>query len=246
VDFQEPGEEAGDPVTAAFEALRQEVESARADLDKVLAEVRAANVLQGREAPDYALTFGEILKQITSVGAAVGKLDHHPALRLTPQAFAAQVEEAGRIGEARGHEALQACAGRMDRAVAQLDGLIGRRREAAEQRSWVIAAGVMGGAVGVLLAMTAIPWVVRHSPQSWKWDEGFALAYLHGDSPWAAGMRLMQDADSKSWNVVARGDQLELDNAQVLGACERQAQSVGKEVRCTVKVAPAGQKAGQP
>ncbi len=242
MDVQEPDEGAGDPATAAFEALRQEVEAVRADLDRVLSEVRAGNAVQAREPPDYAPTFGAILKQITSVGTAVDRLQDHPALKLTPEAFAAQVQGACRVGEARGYEALQASTGRMDRAVAQLEGIIARPREAAKQRFWVISTGLVAGLVGVLLAITVIPWVVRNTPQSWRWDEGWALSYLHGDDQWQAGMRLMQDANRKSWARVARGDQLELNNAKALGDCERQAQSVGKEVRCTVKIAPAEQR----
>lgn len=68
--MDEDHEALGDDPAAAFEALRAEVAALRASLDG-----------DGRAAPDYAPTLGKM-------AAALAKIEAHPALQLTPEAFA--------------------------------------------------------------------------------------------------------------------------------------------------------------
>ena len=87
--MDEDHEALGDDPAAAFEALRAEVAALRTSLG------------DGRAAPDYAPTLGKM-------AAALAKIEAHPALQLTPEAFAYQVRQARDVAQQQGSRDMSA------------------------------------------------------------------------------------------------------------------------------------------
>src|SRR5262245_12615362 len=73
----------------AFVALRAEVAALR-------------QAVEGQVAPDYALTFGSIVKELQMVGARLTAVEAAPQLQATPATVAQQVrQEAARLAESQ-------------------------------------------------------------------------------------------------------------------------------------------------
>ena len=102
--MDEDHEALGDDPAAAFEALRAEVAALRASLGEGA----------GRVAPDYAPTLGKM-------AATLAKIEAHPALQLTPEAFAYQVRQARDAAQQQGSRDMSAAIQRVDAAGADLE-----------------------------------------------------------------------------------------------------------------------------
>jgi hypothetical protein len=102
--MDEDHEALGDDPAAVFEALRAEVAALRADL---------GGEGEGRAAPDYAPTLGKM-------AATLAKIEAHPALQLTPEAFGYQIRQAREAAQQQGGRELSAAIQRMDGAAANL------------------------------------------------------------------------------------------------------------------------------
>jgi hypothetical protein len=100
-----------DPATA-FDALRAEVAALKVSLEG--AGDRLA-------APDYAPTLGKI-------AASLARIEAHPVLQLTPEAFASQVRQASEAAQQQGRRELANAVQRVDAASADLEHLAERQR----------------------------------------------------------------------------------------------------------------------
>ena len=142
--MDEDHEALGDDPAAAFEALRAEVAALRTSLG------------DGRAAPDYAPTLGKM-------AAALAKIEAHPALQLTPEAFAYQVRQARDVAQQQGSRDMSAAIQRVDAAGAGLERLAERRRTGREQVRQVaimtavgaVADGTAGARSGAVTVQTA-------------------------------------------------------------------------------------------
>ena len=97
--MDEDHEALGDDPAAAFEALRAEVAALRASFG------------DGRAAPDYAPTLGKM-------AASLAKIEAHPAIQLTPDAFAYQVRQARDAAQQQVSRDMSAAIQRVDAAGA--------------------------------------------------------------------------------------------------------------------------------
>lgn len=77
-----------DPATRAFDALRDELARVRQSME----DLRAG--IQQSRPHDYRRTLGEILRAQEGVEAELQSIKSHPAINLTPDRFAHQLEEA--------------------------------------------------------------------------------------------------------------------------------------------------------
>ncbi len=220
--MDEDHEALGDDPAAAFEALRAEVAALRASL----------GAGDGRVAPDYAPTLGKM-------AATLAKIEAHPALQLTPEAFAYQVRQARDAAQQQGSRDMSAAIQRVDAAGAGLERMAERQRTGREQVRQVAIMTAVGAVVGVIVWVGLSGPIARALPASWSVPERMAAATLHMDR-WAAGGQLMRTADPASWNELVAASTLARINHDVLKRCAQTASVAGKAQRCTVELSPKG------
>ena len=196
--MDEDHEALGDDPAAAFEALRSEVAALRASLGDG----------DGRVAPDYAPTLGKM-------AATLAKIEAHPALQLTPEAFAYQVRQARDAAQQQGSRDMSAAIQRVDAAGAGLERLTERQRTGREQVRQVAIMTAVGAVAGVIVWVCLSGPIARALPASWSVPERMAAATLRLDR-WDAGARLMQSDNPQGWAQVGVGAKLERENRPAL------------------------------
>jgi hypothetical protein len=183
--MDEDHEALGDDPAAAFEALRAEVAALRASLGDGDGDG------DGRVAPDYAPTLGKM-------AATLDKIESHPALQLTPEAFAYQVRQARDAAQQQGSRDMSAAIQRLDAAGAGLESLAERQRTGREQVRQVAIMTAVGAVAGVIVWVGFSGPIARALPAGWSVPERMAAATLRLDR-WEAGARLMHDANPQGW-----------------------------------------------
>jgi hypothetical protein len=173
-----------------FEALRAEVAALRADL---------GGEGEGRAAPDYAPTLGKM-------AATLAKIEAHPALQLTPEAFGYQIRQAREAAQQQGGRELSAAIQRMDGAAANLARLAVQQRAGREQNRWLAIVAGIGAVFGVVIWVGLSGPIARTLPAGWSVPERMAAATLRLDR-WEAGARLMQDASPQGWAKLVEASQ---------------------------------------
>ena len=204
----------GDPA-AAFYALRAEVAQLRAVLEGLTTT-----------APDYSPTLADIAESLEA-------MEEHPALRLTPESFAAQVRQALEGAQQQARRELANAVQRVGAAGADLERLAERQRTGREQVRQVAIMTAVGAGAGVIVWVCFSGPIVRTLPAGWNVPERMAAATLRLDR-WGAGARLMQSASPQGWTQVTEGAKLERENRPALEACWRVATRTGKAQRCMV------------
>jgi hypothetical protein len=207
-----------DPATA-FDALRAEVAALKVSLE---------GAGDRQAAPDYAPTLGKI-------AATLARIEAHPVLQLTPEAFASQVRQASEAAQQQGRRELANAVQRVDAAGADLERLAERQRTGREQVRQVAIMTTVGAVAGVIVWVCFSGPVARALPASWTVPERMAAATLHMDR-WVAGSQLMRTADPAAWNGLAAASTLSRTNTEALEACRKAAARTGKAQRCVVTV----------
>jgi hypothetical protein len=188
--MDEDHEALGDDPAAVFEALRAEVAALRADL---------GGEGEGRAAPDYAPTLGKM-------AATLAKIEAHPALQLTPEAFGYQIRQARDAAQQQGGRELSAAIQRMDGAAADLARLAVQQRAGREQNRWLAIVAGIGAVFDVVIWVGLSGPIARTLPAGWSVPERMAAATLRLDR-WEAGARLMQDASPQGWAKLVEASQ---------------------------------------
>lgn len=207
--MDEDHEALGDDPAAAFEALRAEVAALRASLGEG----------DGRAAADYAPTLGKM-------AASLAKIEAHPALQLTPEAFAYQVRQARDAAQQQGSRDMSAAIQRVDAAGAGLERLAERQRTGRKQVRQVAIMTAVGAVVGVFLWVSFSGPIARALPASWSVPERMAAATLRLDR-WGAGARLMQNANPHGWAQLVEASRA-LDRNRESGAAQAPSAKSGR------------------
>jgi hypothetical protein len=179
--MDEDNEALGTDPAAAFEALRAEVAALGASLDG-----------EGRAVSDYAPTLGQM-------AAALAKIEAHPALKLTPEAFAYQVTQACAGAQQQGSRDLSAAIAQVDGVAAELARLAVHHRAGREQNRWLAIVAGIGAVFGVVIWLGLSGPIARALPAGWAVPERMAAATV-GTDRWHAGAQMMASADPVGWN----------------------------------------------
>jgi hypothetical protein len=215
--MDEDHEALGDDPAAAFEALRAEVAALRTSL----------GYGDGREAPDYAPTLGKM-------AATLAKIEAHPALQLTPEAFAYQVRQARDAAQQQAGRDMSAAIQRVDAAGAGLERMAERQRTGREQVRQVAIMTAVGAVVGVIVWVCLSGPIARALPASWSVPERMAAATLRLDR-WEAGARMMASENPEGWSEMVSGANLVRSNVTALANCRAKASQLSPHVRCVVE-----------
>ena len=208
----------------AFEALRAEVAALR-------------QAVAGQTAPDYALTLGEIVKELQAVGARLDAIEAAPPMQVTPATIAQQIRaEAVRLADGQAQQAQAAREG-FERGRDTLARVAFFQQRAQRDRNILWAVGGGAALIGAILGVMLFMEINRHAPDDWGWSAGWA-AWLMQANTLQAGYKLI-DRNNPGLAAAVNED-IRLGNAyaDALHKCEAEAARTGKEERCTLIVKP--------
>ncbi|MFZ5667001.1 MAG: DUF6118 family protein [Pseudomonadota bacterium] len=180
---------------------------------------------------DYSAELAHIRNATQAMGEGIRTLAARPALALTPEVIARQIEVAATEGRNADQAAWASARQDLQSATTSLASLTASQRNARQQNRWLAAAAGLAlvlGSIGGCTIPPAVDWVV---PESWHWPEKRAISALRRDG-WEAAERLMSVSDPGQWLDVQAAVQLWQENAEAIEACakrarERKLRSVG-------------------
>ncbi len=178
-----------DDAARAFEALREEVTKLRQGIELVYR--------QGQEAKsvDYSLTLGSMAKSLQAVQGRLEAIEGKPALETTPENYRRRIEDAGRVAGEIATKAVRDAAGAQNAAARDLEEIIGRARTKRAQRDWLVAVGVLGVVIGMLL------WTILVEVLPWGAGTWLAAVPIAGNK-WDAGLELLREASPASYEKM--------------------------------------------
>jgi len=210
------------------------------DMSRKLAGLTAAvDGFAARQQELHARDYGPDLEKIRDgydkVCGAINILAKRPAMALTPQDVAKQIEAAGTQGRADDHRAWTAASNALGGTVQELKGTVASAHSAETQQLWIAGAAALALVIGFAFGTVVPPVIAQLAPESWHWPEERAAAMLRR-TPWDAGVRLMQVADPQQAQALADAARLAKDNADVLTGCRKRAEQLNAPVRCSIEI----------
>jgi hypothetical protein len=213
-----------DPAASAFEALRSEVALVRRAMAGLAAERTAI--------PDYSETLGNILQASMVTARRLKALTELPALRLTPEEMARQIDAAGDIAGRGAQIALTDARTALQQVTQELGSQLQSASAAKRQRIRLIITGAVGLAAGMILWAVVVGFQVRMPPASQGSPEQRAAEILGMDQR-TAGEHLIQTAVPLLWQDLVLGDRIVAANRDVLSKCQR---DNARAHRCTITI----------
>jgi hypothetical protein len=213
------------------------------DVSRKLAGLTAAvDGFAARQQELHARDYGPDLEKIRDgydkVCGAINVLAKRPAMTLTPQDVARQIEAAGTQGRADDHQAWNGASRALVGTVQELKGMVASAHSAEIQQLWIAGAAALALLVGFASGTVVPSLVAQLAPESWHWPEERAAALLRR-TPWDAGVRLIQVADPPQARALAEAARLSKDNADVLQGCRKRAEQLSGTVNCSIKISNA-------
>ncbi|HEX7747703.1 MAG TPA: DUF6118 family protein [Bordetella sp.] len=227
-------EDAGDPA-AAFDALRETVESLAGDLTREMTTIRkgveAAFEEFDRQGPaqDYKPELAQIVQQLAHVGERLQGVEQSPILRQGAQHYAAALE---RSGEGLVRTAVQ----QLERQASDLERigsvLASHNRQAFHRkdqdfRMW------MAGIVGVFAGIFLILLLPRFLPFS---ADSRVASLVMGNDRINAAYAMINSVDPVGVKKLQWGGQFYEAGGGEVSACLEKARQTGKDQKCTITV----------
>lgn len=226
--IHEPTSEA-DQTVQAFNDMSRKLAGLTAAVDGFAARH------QELHARDYGPDLEKIRDGYEKVCGAMNILAKRPAMTLTPQDVARQIEAAGTQGRADDHRAWIGASHALGSTVQELKGMVVSAHSAETQQLWIAGAAAVALVVGFAFGTIVPSWIAHSVPESWYWPEQQAAGTLRR-TPWEAGERLMQVANPQQARALAEAAQLSKDNADVLAECRKRAEQFSAPVKCSIVI----------
>lgn len=134
-----------DQVELAFEAMQQRLAGLTAAMDGFAVRQQE---LHGR---DYGPDLEKINESFQKVREAVYKLADRPALKLTPEDIAKQIEKAGQEWRQVDHAAWGSAQSRLERAAQSIEMVVASALTFKVQRNWIVGSAAATLVVGLIL-----------------------------------------------------------------------------------------------
>lgn len=190
---------------------------------------------QELHARDYGPDLAKIHERQEKVRAAILTLNNRPAMALTPQTIASQIESAGAQGRAADHQAWNNANRALGQVVQSLNAVVASALRAQTQKLWIAGAAAAALVIGFAFGTIIPTRIAQAVPESWHWPETKAAGVLQRDG-WDAGVRLLQVANPQRWRDLNEGARLVGENVEVLAECRSRASRAGKPAACDIKV----------
>ncbi|MGJ3648740.1 hypothetical protein ACLB0R_09730 [Sphingomonas sp. GlSt437] len=141
-----------DPAAMAFDTLRLEVTTLRLAVQQLAAAPTTIDI------PDYTETLAEIRGATQALASHYRKLREAPALMVTPDQLAAQINAASATARASERQSLQNAENSFVAIARELTGFVESARTADRQNKWVLGAFLLGIATCAALVMIMTRW----------------------------------------------------------------------------------------
>jgi hypothetical protein len=218
------------PLEQALEAIARRLAGVTASVDGF---AERQQDLLGR---DYSEDLALIHQSCESLRQAIGSLAQKPALALTPEMIARQIEAAGQGAHRHANQALVAAQGSLQSSIASLSRATGSVKAAKRQNQMLAGAACLAlvlGWIGGCLIPPAIDWIV---PEAWQWPEKRAESALRRRG-WEAGERLLLINDPERWKAIQAAVRMSGANSDAIAKCaSRAADRKLKSVGCSIEV----------
>lgn len=215
--------------TAAFEAMNRRLAGMSAAIDGF-----AARFVHLQER-DYSADLARIDERFERLREAINTLNLRPAMALTPEDIASQVDAAARRVKEIEQEAWSRARQQLNAEVRSIRDVVFTAREASKQNRWLMYSGAMGVALGLALMYLTPRIALEIVPDSWLWREQAAVKTMNRDG-WTAGQRLMQVYDQNRWEEVAYFLHVSDEERAKFVDCAKKAEETGSEASCSVEV----------
>lgn len=218
------------PLEQALEAVARRLAGVTAAVDGF---AERQQDLLGR---DYSEDLALIHQSCERLRQAIDALAQKPALALTPEMIAQQIEAAGQGARRDANQALVAAQGSLQSSIAALSRVTGSIRVVKRQNQ--ILAGATGlalilGWVGGCIIPPALDWVV---PEAWQWPERRAESALRRRG-WEAGERLLLGSHPERWKAIQAAARISDANSSAIRRCAKRAvERKLKSVGCSIEV----------
>ena len=146
-DFGQPDEDLRDPATRAFDALRDELANVRQSVESLNLNIKQSQPY------DYRKTLGQILRTQESVETELEAMKSHPAIRLTPDGFAQQLEKAKNELLKVDQQNLRALLDVLKDNCKMMKDYVESANEAAWQRLYICGAAVLFFCIGTVFSI---------------------------------------------------------------------------------------------
>ena len=148
-----------DPASRAFAKLRREVAMMRLAVEKLADEPAKIEI------PDYTETLSEIREATRALASHYHDLCDLPALSVTPNQLAAQINAAAKEARNTERQSLQNAENRFAVITRELMGFVESARSADRQNKWVVGAFLLGIAICAAFVMFATGWNTAELPE---------------------------------------------------------------------------------
>ncbi|WP_084584545.1 DUF6118 family protein [Sphingomonas azotifigens] len=189
---------------------------------------------QELHARDYGPDLEKIRDGYDKVCGAINILAKRPAMTLTPENVAKQIEAASAEGRADDHRAWTGASHALADTVQELKGMVASAHSAETQQLWIAGAAALALLIGFASGTVFPTLVAQLAPESWHWPEERAAAILRR-TPWDARVRLMQVANPQQAQALADAARLSEDNADALSGCRKRAEQLNPSVKCSAE-----------
>ena len=147
-----------DPAAMAFDTLRLEVTTLRLAVQQLAAAPATIDI------PDYTETLAEIRAANQALASHYRKLREAPALMVTPDHLAAQINAASAEARKAERQSLQNAENSFVAITRELTGFVESARTANRQNKWILGAFLLGIATCAAFVMMATRWNSTEQP----------------------------------------------------------------------------------
>ena len=229
---QASSDDAGDPA-AAFDALRQTVESLAGDLTREMTTIRkgveAAFEEFDRHGPpqDYKPELAQIVQQLAHVGERVHGVEQSPILRQGAEHYAARLERGGEGLVRTAVQQLERQASDLERisSVLASHNKSAFHRKDQDFRMW------MAGGIGIIAGAFLLALLPRFLPFS---ADSHVAGLVMGRDRFSAGRAMIEAADPKRAEAIVTAGWVYETNRAALDKCIADMFQSQKEQRCPV------------
>jgi hypothetical protein len=158
----------------AFEDLRAEISLLRRAVEGLTA---------ARERmPDYTPTLGSMMAQLKTTHEALQRIEHSPAVALTPVALTKEIVQAAANARADDARKLDEARDTIARSIGRIDGIV-ERGQSVEGQSRLLRRTCAATAMATLLLWSILPGAIARSlPASWHVPEWMAARILGSET----------------------------------------------------------------
>ncbi len=228
-DFGQPDEDLRDPATRAFDALRDELVNVRRSVESL-----GVSIQQSRPY-DYRKTLGQILRTQQGVATELQAMKSHPAISMTPDGFAQQLQTAKNELLKVDQQNLRTLLDVLKHNCKMMKDYVESANEAAWQQLYICGAAVLFFCIGAVFSVYIVSFIANLAPRSWQAPERIASNIL-GETIRNAGIRLIQTNNPSEWDTINYSKEFLHKYYDAIDKCKKETTEYKKEVKCFIVV----------